>query len=270
MPVVTLNLRSRHRRSLPFPEQVELNDLTPKARAFAEAIADCPGAVPLRILWASGKKRKDGRNFRLRYGTGPDADAKGEEPEVQGCANWSPLPADSPMTAVEWLEREVRTMPLDAYPLAAAPIGSPRGETVPSSQAAAHDRYVTRELVLDYLRNSGHPMAVTAWDTLRGTGHLPEPDRYVCGRPQWRPETLDAYVSQAKQAELWPISRVAEYLGYSGTSATGSARKQLHRWGISPASRAPGRGGENLYPADQVQAAHASRPGQGRRTDLAR
>ncbi|MFF9559322.1 hypothetical protein ACF1DY_26325 [Streptomyces albus] len=274
MPTVTLNLRREvsrgpfTKRALPYPEQVELDDLTPKARAFAEAIADCPGAAPLRILWASGRKRKDGQNFRLRYGTGPDADAKGEEPEVAVCGNWSPLPADSLMTAVEWLEREVRTMPVDAYPLAAAPLGGPRGQTVPTAAAAAQDRYLVRENVLDYLRNKGHPLDVTAWDTLTGTGHLPEPDRYVCRQPQWKPETIDAFLAREEQSDLWPISQVAKYLGYSGSSATGSARKQLHRWGITPAGRAPGRGGENLYPADQVKAAHASRPGRGYRSDL--
>jgi hypothetical protein len=69
---------------------------------------------------------------------------------------------------------------------------------------------------------------------------------------------------QRSPVELWSIRRVAEYLGYSGPSATGSARKQLHRWGIRPEGRAPGRGGESLYAADQVQAAHESRLGKGR------
>lgn len=71
-----------------------------------------------------------------------------------------------------------------------------------------------------------------------------------------------------RPVELWTLTRVAEYLGYQGASAAGSARKQLHRWGITAEGRAPGRGGESLFAADQVQAAHASRPGRGRRTDL--
>lgn len=80
--------------------------------------------------------------------------------------------------------------------------------------------------------------------------------------PLWALEDLDAYAG--RDYELWPISRVTEHLGYSGPSATGSARKQLSRWGLYAVDRAPGRGGEARFAADQVQAAHAARPGKGR------
>lgn len=74
----------------------------------------------------------------------------------------------------------------------------------------------------------------------------------------------DAEVRVIVTEPSWTISRVAEYLGYSGPSATGSARKQLSRWGVSAVGRAPGRGGEALYRADQIQAAQSARPGKGR------
>ncbi|MEU8936153.1 hypothetical protein AB0D30_40495 [Streptomyces sp. NPDC048409] len=61
------------------------------------------------------------------------------------------------------------------------------------------------------------------------------------------------------------MSVVAAYLGFAGKSATGSARKQLSRWGIAATSREPGRSGESLHPAAQVRAAHEARPGPGRR-----
>lgn len=64
--------------------------------------------------------------------------------------------------------------------------------------------------------------------------------------------------------ELWTVSEVAKYLGYSGDSANGSARKQLSRWGLKPEGRQPGRGGESLFAADQVRDAHENRPGRGR------
>ncbi|MFJ6566677.1 hypothetical protein ACIQNU_04605 [Streptomyces sp. NPDC091292] len=66
----------------------------------------------------------------------------------------------------------------------------------------------------------------------------------------------------------WTIAEVADYLGYAGVSATGSARRQLSRWGIQAVSRQPGRDGQNLYAVDQVRAAHTQRPGQGARSDL--
>lgn len=65
--------------------------------------------------------------------------------------------------------------------------------------------------------------------------------------------------------ELWTVSMVAKHLGFTGPSANGSARKQLSRWGIGSQGREPGRRGESQYPADMVKAAHAARPGSGRR-----
>ncbi|MFE9406824.1 hypothetical protein ACFYNY_34515 [Streptomyces sp. NPDC006530] len=106
----------------------------------------------------------------------------------------------------------------------------------------------------------------SSWDTLKDTGTFPEPDRYVDRRPQWHPDTLAPYIERDR--ELWPVSRAAEYLGYSGPSATGTTRKQLSRWGLMPEGRGPGRGGESLYAADQIIAAHTHRPGRGARTDL--
>ncbi|MEU9470461.1 hypothetical protein AB0D78_28355 [Streptomyces avermitilis] len=246
---------TRVRYMAAFSETVELDDLTPRARALAEAIHACPGHQPLDIVLRTGRLKGDSPNFTYIWG---DNAAKAAEPEQVTVRNWSVMRADSPMSAVEWLEREARTIPLSAYPV--GPVG---GEPVPSMEAGAGDQYLTRDSILDYMRNRGYPMDVKAWDTLRGTGHLPEPGRYVCGRPQWKPEAIDAYVN--RDPELWPISRVAEFLGYEGQSATGSARKQLYRWGFTPAGRAPGRGGESLYAADQIQAAQSARPGKGRR-----
>jgi hypothetical protein len=63
--------------------------------------------------------------------------------------------------------------------------------------------------------------------------------------------------------ELWTIDEVADFLGYQGTSAAGSARKTLSRLGVSAVARQPGRGGKSLYRVDEVKAAHAARPGRG-------
>ena len=65
-------------------------------------------------------------------------------------------------------------------------------------------------------------------------------------------------------AELWTVADVADVLGI----APKSADNQLRRWGVTPVSRQPGRGGMNLYRATEVRRAIAARPGQGARTDL--
>lgn len=244
-------------------EDVDLDTLTPKARALAEAIHACPGHQPIGVVCGTGQTKGDNPNFRLIHGHGPAADALAAEPHVVTVRNFGLIPTASPTTAADWLEREAAALPLDAYPIAG--VTSSLGQAtarVPSADLAATDQYLTRDGVLDRMRDAGQPMSVQAWDTLRGTGHLPEPDRYVLKRPQWRPETIDAYLGRDR--ELWPISQVAEFLGYEGPSATGSARRQMQRWGFTATGRGPGRGGESLFVADQVQAAHAHRPGRGR------
>lgn len=91
---------------------------------------------------------------------------------------------------------------------------------------------------------------------------------------QWLPDAANAswvgdiptleLSGQGGPVELWTVSKVAEYLGFTGDSANGSARKQLSRWGLKSEGRQPGRRGESQYAADQVKAAQARRPGRGR------
>lgn len=65
--------------------------------------------------------------------------------------------------------------------------------------------------------------------------------------------------------ETWTVDDVAEALGIAAKSAD----NQLRRWGIAPVGREPGRGGRNLYPAEPIRKAIATRrPGPGARTDL--
>jgi hypothetical protein len=64
------------------------------------------------------------------------------------------------------------------------------------------------------------------------------------------------------ERELWTTVRAAQYLG---ASSAGSGRKTLSRLGLTPVSREPGRGGQNLFDADEVRAAKAQMPGRGKR-----
>lgn len=65
--------------------------------------------------------------------------------------------------------------------------------------------------------------------------------------------------------ELWTIEQVAEHLDVKPASARG----QLSRWKIKAveARRTDSGRWASLYDAEQVQAAAATRPGQGARTD---
>lgn len=77
-------------------------------------------------------------------------------------------------------------------------------------------------------------------------------------------DAVEAAIGRLAQTRLWTIADVAEFLG---ASSTGSARKTLSRWGVTAVARQPGRAGASLYDPEQVRAARASAPGQGKRTD---
>ncbi|MEU6054177.1 hypothetical protein ABZ829_27625, partial [Streptomyces xanthochromogenes] len=91
---------------------------------------------------------------------------------------------------------------------------------------------------------------------------------------QWLPEaqaapSLDRLASldligHGAPDDLWTVSMVASYLGYTGDSAQGSARKWLSRKKIESEGREAGRRGESQYSAQRVRAAKESSPGSGR------
>jgi hypothetical protein len=53
-----------------------------------------------------------------------------------------------------------------------------------------------------------------------------------------------------------------------GLGSLQSAARALHRMGVRPVAREPGRSGMNLYDAEQIKAAIASRPGRRRKEAL--
>ena len=71
-------------------------------------------------------------------------------------------------------------------------------------------------------------------------------------------------MARKRADELWTVDDVAEVLGV----ARKTADNYLRRWGIEPVAAEPGRSGRNLFPADAIRKAIASRPGPGARTDL--
>ncbi|WP_051856978.1 hypothetical protein [Streptomyces sp. NRRL S-1868] len=252
-------------------DEVDLDTLTPKARAFAEAVSMSSGHRPLGVLCDTGRLKGDGPNFRTLGGHTAAADAEAADPDLRFISNLAPIPRHSDTTAEEWLEYNARQMPYTSWPIAGARSRiEPLTERVPSAEAAREDRCLTRDQSLRYLADRGAPIGPGAWVPLQKAGNVPPPHHFAVGgrMPLWHVDDLSAYAQRPR--ERWPISRVADHLGYSGASATGSARKQLHRWDLVPEGREPERGGESLYAADQVQIMQAARPGQGRRTDLAR
>lgn len=273
MPTIEINVRchartvsegGRIRYVRAYPEQVDLDQLTPRARALAEVITSVsprPGEIAIESRQPAPPVRPE---VLAAYGDAARARVNPDGTRI-GTLTMTWLAADDPRTAGAWLEDRAQALPAGWYPVAALPRPGDlnRPERVNSAEAAAADSYQTRDQFIARLADAGQPIGIQGWDTLRGTGHFPAPDFYTLGnKPLWLAATIDAYIT--RDHEKWTVSRVAEHLGFTGPSATGSARKQLSRWGIASHGRGPGRGGESLYAADQVVAAHEHRPGRGR------
>lgn len=172
-----------------YAEDVDLDQLTPRARALAEAIADCPGARPLDIWMEHARPIREALPDWEQWYTEEEA----SRPERRRWRGWAPFRADSPMTAVAWLEREARKMPPDWHPY-----GARRDQPVPSREAGAADRYLTRDQVMEYMRDRGRDISVSTWDSYRARKPVPlapPPDRYVSRTPQWLEATIDRWLS---------------------------------------------------------------------------
>ncbi|EGX60121.1 hypothetical protein SZN_09371 [Streptomyces zinciresistens K42] len=260
MTTVTLRIRAGSA-----PETVDLDTLTPKARALAEAIHMSVGHQPLGVLCDTGLTKGDNPNHTLLHGSGPRADEIAGQPDHRFMTNLEPLPRHAVTGPQEWLEYNARQMPVYAWPIAGARSRiEALTERVPSADAARDDRCMTRDQALRHLADGGTALTGGAWIALQKAGNAPHPRHYALGgrMPLWHVDDLDAY--RARDYERWTISTVAAYLGYTGPSANGSARRQLSRWGLGQVDRAPGRGGEGRFAADQVTALHTARPGRGR------
>ena len=230
MATVSLSLRASAPNGDEVYEDIDLTALTPRARALAEALAQSSLGKRVRVLMQHAD-------------TG----------ELLGWSGWSHYPHDSTMPAITYLERESRKIAPGWHVY-----GTSVDRPIPSLAEAAQDQYLTRATAMKAL-----DLTPDEWDALRRAKHLPEPDRYIEGQPEWTPQTIEAY--RTRPVEAWPLSRVAEWLGYTGPSATSTARRQLGRWSVPKLGRLPGRGGETLYAEDQVKAIKGSQPGSGRR-----
>lgn len=150
-----------------------------------------------------------------------------------------------------------------SYPIFELTLGS---EDLYDTEAAGHEAIRLGRILVRLLADIDD---AAAWDALKGRG-LPT------GYPRKIREWVTYYAELGSKCpplelegtgrggELWTISMVAKHLGYEGPSATGSARKQLSRWGIVSQGRQPGRRGQSQFLADEVRAAQSVRPGKGR------
>lgn len=169
-----------------YSEDIDLDQLTPRARTLAEAISQSPLKSPSDIWMEHNQPIKQHFPDWHQWFT-PEQAAL---PDRRPWHGWSGFPADSPEPAVDWLERQARAIPVDWHVLGYRP-----HTPVPSLAAGAADRYLTRSDVVEYLRGHGRDIGTpSTWSGYVTRGDAPPPDRRVGRTPQWRVETIDAYL----------------------------------------------------------------------------
>lgn len=150
--------------------KVDLDRLTPTARALAEAAAVHPGKVAGDIWMEADVRIRDVMpDWELWYT--PDEAAR---PERRPWRGWSAelLGEYDPH---DRLEREARKIPPGWHVLGAHP-----DQPVPS---AGPIREGTIDQVLAYLRERGRPITAATWRSYVGRGQAPQPVRHIGRTP---------------------------------------------------------------------------------------
>ena len=173
MTAVTLQLRSDsdHR------DTVELDDLSPGARALAECIGERP-LRDLRTIWLQtihpigDLAPADEAHFWLNE--------KLDEPHRIPWSAWDGYPTESTQTAVAYLEELAGRLPVGYHPL-----DSEFGDSMPSTQTAGSVALLTRDQVVELLADRGRQITTATWSAYVARNEAPQPAGYVGRTPMW-------------------------------------------------------------------------------------
>lgn len=183
--MTTLNLSLRDDSD---PEPVDLDALTPRARALAEAVAQRLGGRC--VIWVQSEKtvRRAVADAERWY----SADEL-DRPYRMGWSGWSHYPADSVMSQHDYLEQQARRIP-PQYSI----VGAFPDRPVPSYEQGAADNGMTRDQVLDYIAaKTGKPrIAPGTWSSYTARDQAPKPSRYVGRTPLWDRSAIDAWLTK--------------------------------------------------------------------------
>jgi hypothetical protein len=182
------------------PVTVDLDALTPRARALAEAVAQLPGSRK-----GAGDILCEHRT-KTRRDMSPDAEAfwppeRLAEPARLGWALWDRYRADSEVPPVEYLETQARKIPPEWRIVSGKAIAQPEQPPVPSSQAAGDDDRLTPRAVVEYLAtHHKRHIGPSTWRSYASRGQAPAPVGRVGRESLWAPADVDAWATGQWQA----------------------------------------------------------------------
>ena len=169
------------------PEPVELDALSPRARALAEAVSQRLGGRC--VVWLqSARTVREAIPDAERWYAADELD----KPYMMGWSGWSHYPADSMMSQRDYLEQQARRIP-PQYSI----VGAFAEQPVPSFAEGAEDRGMTRDQVLDYIEaKTKRRIAPSTWSSYTARKQAPTPSRYVGRTPLWDPSAIDAWLER--------------------------------------------------------------------------
>lgn len=179
------------------PETVDLDKLTPRARALAEAVAQLPGSRKSagEILCQHVSKTRGDITPNADVWLTPEQQA---EPARQHWSAWDKYPADSEMPAAEYLERQARKIPPDWAIVSGRSIATPVPGAVPSVQARVEDTRLTVSGVVERLaRLHNRHIGPGTWRSYVARDQAPKPVAKVGRESLWDPTDVDAWAARS-------------------------------------------------------------------------
>lgn len=189
MTTVTIQLRwSTDEQNAPY-ETVDLDELSPRARTLAEAVA-ATSQQSATDIWMEHEKtiQELVPDWKLWH-----TEEEASRPERRPWRGWARYPIDSTVTPVQYLEREARKIPPGWHVLGHMP-----DTPVPSLAAGAADQGMTRDMVLRHLRAAGRNIAPSTWSSYVARGQAPKPARHVQRTPLWERADIDAWLGRQR------------------------------------------------------------------------
>lgn len=168
---------------------VDLDRLTPRARALAEILARNPLKTRSPILVEST------RTMREMGATDADAIWYGDldQPHRTTWDHWAKIPG--PIDPHDYLENEARKLPLGYFP-----VGRSRAGRVPAADAARDDTdLITRSQIAEVMRELGRPIGLATLANYKSNPPKgwPQPVKYVGRTPLWSRAAIEEYARAA-------------------------------------------------------------------------
>lgn len=169
------------------PQKIDLDRLSPTARAMAEALADATRFG--RVIWmeADAPIRETTPHWEVFY-----TEAEAALPERRPWAGWSTVMLGADEDPHDRLEREATKIPPGWHVYGAHP-----HQPVASMETAALTREATAAQVVDYLRTTyGREISTITWRSYAQRDQAPAPVRHAGRTPIWDLNAVDAWVNR--------------------------------------------------------------------------